>query len=135
MRTKFYFLVFIMLCLGGNAFAGNIVDIAVGDGPGEGGPTINPPAAARMAVMSTVSPISVKMVDDKSLVVSFTANLGVVTVAVKDETGAVYYTKVVNTSNSSKLSVNISGLPAGKYTITFVNTATSLKKYGTFEID
>lgn len=134
MRTKFYFLVFIMLCLGGTAFAGKIVDVPVGDGPGEGGPTINPPAA-RMAVMSPISPISVKMVDDKSLVVSFSANLGVVTVAVKDEAGAVYYTKVVNASYSGKLSVNISALPAGTYTITFVNTATSLKKYGTFEID
>ena len=134
MRTKFYFLVFIMLCLGGTAFAGKIVDVPVGDGPGEGGPTINPPAA-RMAVMSPISPISVKTVDDKSLVVSFSANLGVVTVAVKDEAGAVYYTKVVNTSYSGKLSVNISALPAGTYTITFVNTATSLKKYGTFEID
>lgn len=132
MRTKIYFLAFIFLCLGGMAIAGNKGDIPVADGPGEGGPTTNPPAARRMLA---VSPISLRMEENKTLQVSFNTDLGVVTVSVKDEAGTVYYVKAVNTSTTGELTVDVAVLPVGTYTITFVNTATSLKKYGIFEID
>ncbi|GAB6122360.1 DUF3244 domain-containing protein [Dysgonomonas termitidis] len=128
MRTKIYFLVFIMLSFGGIVYASDAPIDLKNDGNGEGGPGVNPRRIA-------LPPITATLTDNNSVEVTFTANAGLVDIVVKDINGTVYYESSINTSQSKILSVDVNTLPADTYIITIKNRTGTLNKYGSFEID
>ncbi|GAB6122362.1 DUF3244 domain-containing protein [Dysgonomonas termitidis] len=133
MRIKTLFLVFLIFCYGGTGYAATDenVDVALHNagGPGQGEPIMP------LARMITVSPVTVTVTDNVNMDISFRTNLGVVNVIIKDEAGMVHYMKNVNASKSVNLSVDISILPSGTYTVSLENAGGTLKKYGTFEVN
>ena len=133
MRIKFFFLAFLISCVGGIGYAAvdKVVNVALHNagGPGEGG------GIFPMARMLSVSPVTVTVTDDVNLDVLFRTSVGTVAVTIKDEAGAVHYVKNVDTSETNTVSVDISMLPAGTYTISFTNADKTLNKFGTFEVN
>lgn len=133
MRIKIFFLAFLISCVGGISYAAvdGIVNVALHNagGPGETGPIFP------MARMFSVSPVTVTVTDDVNLNILFRTSVGEIVVTIKDEAGAVHYVKNVDTSEITNLSVDISMLPPGTYTISFTNADKTLNKYGTFEVN
>ncbi|HMM01935.1 MULTISPECIES: DUF3244 domain-containing protein [unclassified Dysgonomonas] len=133
MRIKIFFLAFLISCVGGISYAAvdGIVNVALHNagGPGETGPIFP------MARMFSVSPVTVTVTDDVNLDILFRSSVGAVVVAIKDEAGVVHYVKSVDTTETTSLSVDISMLPPGTYTISFTNADKTLNKYGTFEVN
>ncbi len=132
MRIKIFFLAFLISCVGGIGYAAvdKVVNVALyNSGPGETGPIFP------MARMLSVSPVTVTVTDDVNLNILFRTSTGRVAVTIKDEAGVVHYVKNVGTSETTSLSVDISMLPAGTYTISFTNADKTLNKFGTFEVN
>lgn len=133
MRIKIFFLAFLISCVGGISYAAvdKVINVALHNagGPGETGPIFP------MARMMSVSPVTVTVTDDVNLDILFRSSVGAVVVAIKDEAGVVHYVKSVDTTETTSLSVDISMLPPGTYTISFTNADKTLNKYGTFEVN
>ncbi|MDR2002550.1 MAG: DUF3244 domain-containing protein [Prevotella sp.] len=133
MRIKIFFLAFLISCVGGISYAAvdKVINVALHNagGPGETGPIFP------MARMFSVSPVTVTVTDDVNLDILFRSSVGAVVVAIKDEAGVVHYVKSVDTTETTSLSVDISMLPPGTYTISFTNADKTLNKYGTFEVN
>lgn len=85
--------------------------------------------------MMSASPVTVTVTDDVNLNILFRTSVGKIVVTIKDEAGVVHYVKSVDTTETTNLSVDISMLPAGTYTISFTNADKTLNKYGTFEVN
>lgn len=62
----------------------------------------------------------------------FHKNVGNLLVTITDYEGETVYETIVNTSSQTQMSIPLSGLPSGVYTITFGNGSGCL--YGNFEI-
>ena len=120
---------FIMLSLGAIVHASDgPIDLKNDNGNGSVGPEVNPRSI-------TLPPVTATFANNNSVEVIFTVNAGLVDIVVKDINGTVYYESTVNTSQSNRLSVDVSTLPADTYTITIKNKNGTLNKYGSFEID
>lgn len=140
MKIKVLFLVFLLTCSAGISYAAvnGSIDVSMHDagGPGQGG-TIFPLAARALSVTSpaVAATLKVTVTDNKAVNVLFKSNVGVATIVIKDEAGAVYYSKRVNTAKSAQVSANIRMLPEGTYTISVTSADGTLKKEGTFYVD
>ncbi|WP_029902348.1 DUF3244 domain-containing protein [Prevotella sp. 10(H)] len=138
MRTKFYLLAFIMMCIGGIAFAAIHGDGEVDLGPrggeeGGGGNGGNPPKSGRII---PIKPVKAFLIQNETMEVTFFEIFGIVTVEIKDETGNVCIATNVNTALSAKEMIDVTALTPGTYTISFKDATGALKYYyGDFEID
>ncbi|GHT41369.1 hypothetical protein FACS189437_08180 [Bacteroidia bacterium] len=65
--------------------------------------------------------------------VNFLSNLGTIDVYIYNEYGAVVYQEAVNTAVEREISIDISSLSSGEYTIRFVNSQNRYMQ-GDFEI-
>jgi len=82
----------------------------------------------------SLSPVSAT-IDAEKVKVSFTSNVGNVSIVIKSNSGAEYYSGSVDTSLSNNVIIDISAFPSGEYIITIKTVNDILSKYGEFIID
>ena len=97
------------------------------NGHGQGGGTVNPRSIQDV-------PFSANLTENNTIEFTFKGQIGNTEIAVKDENGTVYYATNVNPAQTNTLTIDVSMLPAGEYTITVANVAGDINKYGKFVI-
>ncbi len=99
-----------------------------GDGGNDTGGGAVKPRSLRLALFTA------ELTEDMNIDFTFTQNIGSTEIVIKDENGVVYCTRTINTSQTNNLTIDVSGLIPGSYTITVKNSAGSINKYGKFVI-
>lgn len=97
------------------------------DDHGQGGAPVNPRSIQ-------IVPFSANLTKNNTIEFTFKGKIGNTEIAVKDENGTVYYATTVNPAQTNTLTIDVSMLPAGEYTITVVNSTGDIDKYGKFVI-
>jgi len=81
------------------------------------------------------SPVTGNLTDDLKIDLHFAMAVGNTQIEIKDANGIVYYKTTVNSSQTNSLTIDVSALLSGEYTITVKNTTEEVEKCGKFVIN
>ena len=130
MKNKLFLFLMMFACMATTVYAQDIEFRDTGEtddnGHGQGGSGVRP--------RSLTFAFTAQLTEDMNIDFSFTEDRGNTEIVIKDNNGVVYSRNTINTTQTNKLTIDVSALPPGEYSITVKNTDGDVNKYGKFVI-